>query len=247
MNINIYDELQQAYNFFNEKLFENHLPGCIITLQRKANTRGYFSAERFVLSKARKTFVHEISINPTYFSISSSQQILSTLVHEMVHLLCFLNGTSGKKGYHNKKWVIEMEKIGLIPSNTGKEGGKKTGYSVSHYIAPMGSFANFVKVLCEEKGFFLSCYERFMLEYLDKSAIQTFDIPVFENFNSIEFSNTGTCHFFWDITVGIKTIDDRKGGKRMKYSCACSSVWGKGDLELFCTKCNCVMTSTNVR
>lgn len=30
-----YDELQRAYEFFNQRLFESALPPCLITLQRE--------------------------------------------------------------------------------------------------------------------------------------------------------------------------------------------------------------------
>lgn len=43
-----YDELQRAYDFFNEKLFSNELPPCLITLQREKRTYGYCSFKRFV-------------------------------------------------------------------------------------------------------------------------------------------------------------------------------------------------------
>src|SRR5699024_9851145 len=38
-----YDELQIAYDHFNEHLFNNALPQCLITLQREKRTYGYFS------------------------------------------------------------------------------------------------------------------------------------------------------------------------------------------------------------
>ena len=43
-----YDELQRAYEFFNQRLFESALPPCLITLQREKRTYGYFSNGRFV-------------------------------------------------------------------------------------------------------------------------------------------------------------------------------------------------------
>ncbi|EAA4127232.1 sprT domain-containing protein, partial [Salmonella enterica subsp. enterica] len=43
-----YEELQVAYDHFNEALFDGSLPPCLITLQREKKTYGYFSAERFV-------------------------------------------------------------------------------------------------------------------------------------------------------------------------------------------------------
>ncbi len=35
-----------------------------------------------------------------------------------------------------------MERVGLIPSDTGAEGGRRTGVRVSHYIQPDGAFAH---------------------------------------------------------------------------------------------------------
>src|SRR5256885_9731093 len=41
-----YSELQQAYEHFNQRLFDDALPHCLITLQREKRTCGYFSAAR---------------------------------------------------------------------------------------------------------------------------------------------------------------------------------------------------------
>src|SRR5262249_14822765 len=61
-------------------------------------------------------------------------EILSTLVHEMVHVwqYCFGKPTRGR--YHNREWAAKMKSIGLQPSNTGKPGGKETGQHMTHYI-----------------------------------------------------------------------------------------------------------------
>ena len=42
-----YAELQQAYDVFNTELFDGQLPPCLITMQRKNRTYGYFSGERW--------------------------------------------------------------------------------------------------------------------------------------------------------------------------------------------------------
>jgi hypothetical protein len=42
-----YQGFQKAYDFFNRELFAGSLPQVLVTLQRHANTRGYFSPERF--------------------------------------------------------------------------------------------------------------------------------------------------------------------------------------------------------
>ena len=42
-----YTAFEAAYDWFNAQLFENALPPCLITLQRKARSRGYFANDRF--------------------------------------------------------------------------------------------------------------------------------------------------------------------------------------------------------
>ena len=47
ITITEYQGFQEAYDFFNRELFGGSLPQVLVTLQRHANTRGYFSPERF--------------------------------------------------------------------------------------------------------------------------------------------------------------------------------------------------------
>ena len=47
ITITEYQGFQKAYDFFNRELFEGSLPQVLVTLQRHAKTRGYFSPERF--------------------------------------------------------------------------------------------------------------------------------------------------------------------------------------------------------
>jgi hypothetical protein len=42
-----YDRLNQAYNHFNQTLFDDSLPNCLITMQRKNGSFGYFAGDRF--------------------------------------------------------------------------------------------------------------------------------------------------------------------------------------------------------
>jgi hypothetical protein len=42
-----YLSLVQAYDFLNAELWAGKLPTCLVTLQRKANCRGYFAGGRF--------------------------------------------------------------------------------------------------------------------------------------------------------------------------------------------------------
>lgn len=130
--------LDDAFRFFNEKLFDNRLPEAFLMLQRKRGAHGYFHAEQFQ-ERESSEFAHEISLNPqTMFR--SETEVLSTLVHEMTHLEQEEYGTPGKNGHHNKEWGDLMDRVGLEPTATGQPGGKRTGRKVTHCITPGGPF-----------------------------------------------------------------------------------------------------------
>ena len=123
-----YAGFQDAYNHFNRALFGGELPQCLITLQRKGkNNHGYFSPLRFRSRKTTDVYTDEIALNPDMFSQVDDREIMQTLTHEMVHLWQHHFGKSSRGGYHNKEWAQKMEDIGLMPSSTGKPGGRKTG------------------------------------------------------------------------------------------------------------------------
>jgi predicted SprT family Zn-dependent metalloprotease len=135
-----YDDLAAAYDFFNTRLFQETLPRCLITMQRKNKAYGYFAGGRFS-SVDGKEITDEIALNPSHFKARTTEQSLSTLVHEMVHLWQHHHGQPSRSSYHNKEWAAQMKAVGLVPSDTGAPGGNETGQRVSHYIAPGGAFA----------------------------------------------------------------------------------------------------------
>jgi hypothetical protein len=65
---------------------------------------------------------------------------LSTLVHEMCHSWQQHFGKPSRTGYHNRQWAAKMIEVGLMPSDTGAEGGKPTGQHMTHYIIDGGAF-----------------------------------------------------------------------------------------------------------
>lgn len=156
-----YSELQQAYDFLNAELFESRLPETMITLQRQHDTYGYFSANQFVnLGSGENT--HEIALNPTYFVVRSIPETLSVLAREMVTLDLLLNSGSKppRRRYRNKEWADMSESIGLMPTDTGKPGGRRTGDSVETYIIEGGLFDLATQRLLET-DFKLSWMDRF--------------------------------------------------------------------------------------
>ena len=61
-----YGGLQAAYDHFNAELFDGLLPAVFITYQRKTNSRGYFSPERFS-ARAGSVGRDEVALNPDTF------------------------------------------------------------------------------------------------------------------------------------------------------------------------------------
>jgi hypothetical protein len=84
-------------------------------------------------------------MNPAYFHLGDTESF-QTLVHEMTHLWRHLHGKRNRKGghgapgYHDAVWADRMEAIGLMPSDTGKPGGKRTGYHMGDYAIEGGLF-----------------------------------------------------------------------------------------------------------
>jgi len=134
-----YTGLQRAYSFFNELLFGGTLPDVFITYQRKANSAGYFSPQRFS-SRTDKAAQHELALNPDGFIGKTDQQICQTLVHEQAHVWQHHHGKPSPRGYHNAQWAVKMKEIGLQPSSTGAVGSSEVGQRMSDYPIPGGLF-----------------------------------------------------------------------------------------------------------
>lgn len=142
-----YGELQQAYDYYNKRLFGGRLPGCLITFQRKGRqTYGYYSPGRW---KSGRATTDEIALNPERYKDGKRDvvELLSTLVHEMVHLKQEHFGKPGVRGYHNKEFARFLKEVGLYPSSTGAKGGKETGYAVADYVIRGGPFDEATKTL----------------------------------------------------------------------------------------------------
>ena len=155
----IYDALQTAYDHFNRELFAGKLPAVLIVLQRKTKTMGYFSAKRWQNSND-KNLVDELAVNPEYFFGHSILEIFSTMCHEQCHIWQAYFGTPSRRCYHNQEWADKMLSIGLVPSDTGKPGGRRTGQAMSDY--PLADSAFYMSSLrLFFKGFCIPWLDRF--------------------------------------------------------------------------------------
>lgn len=211
-----YSALDYAYDFYNTHLFDDCLPQCLITLQRKRRANGYFSPDRFISRIVDGQTTDEIALNPDTYEERSDQDILSTLVHEMVHLWQSKFGKPSRRGYHNKEWAAKMESIGLMPTNTGEPDGKRTGERMTHFIITDGLFDFFTQQLLAS-GFQLTWQSANFWE---------FNLPSGKKRNGR--SNTNK---------------ERTTRNKTKYCCSfCGlNAWAKPDANLWCGDCRCVM------
>jgi hypothetical protein len=151
-----YGELQRAFDYYNNHLFDAKLPPCLITLHRGGkNTYGIFAHRRFVKLTDESQSTDEIAMNPVHFTGRSLKEILSTMVHEMAHLWQAHYAEPSRKTYHNKEWSEKMKSIGLHPSDSGIVGGKETGQTMDHYVIEGGKFDTATEALINQ-GFKLT-------------------------------------------------------------------------------------------
>jgi len=201
-----YDQFQQAYDYLNRTLFDGVLPNCLITLQRRNRTYGYFSGDRFGRTDGLMT--DEIALNPRHFHNRPVNEVLSTLAHEMAHLWQHHHGKPGRGRYHNRQWTERMKEIGLQPTATGEVGGQETGDSIHHYVVPDGPFDAAVRKLMA-RGFSITWIEK--PQAAPKKENEEAEGPEQEP-------------------------PGGKSGKRVKYTCPrCQlNAWAKHDVRLIC-------------
>lgn len=108
--------LEDAFDALNKEYFENALPKPIITIQTSPRAYGHFTVREVWQDAQRKKGYHEINIGAERLNRPIANT-LATLVHEMVHYYCQINGiqdTSRGGTYHNKRFKEEAEKRGLL-------------------------------------------------------------------------------------------------------------------------------------
>ena len=227
-----FTKYQKLYEYYNKTLFSDKpLPFCLLNLSRNTPCIcGHFSMNRWEDGEGNKT--HEININPVYAAKASNEEICQTLVHEMVHLWQFEFGKQrSRMGYHNREWGAKMESVGLMPSHTGKPGGRKTGQQMNDYTIKGGAF---------EKAF----------KKMPKSILLPFKSKESEGMYLGDGLGLG---FLGDLFTdtpepsGSRPSPTRPRPQpifkpyrknKAKYTCPCgNNVWGKPSMDLICGEC----------
>lgn len=214
----VMNTLDKAYRYFNDALFDGKLPPCILTIARKKNTHGYFAPKRWRRVEESDYATHEIALTATTL-YRKPIEVFSTLVHEQVHLWQQEFGKPSRGGYHNTQWGHKMEEVGLMPSNTGRPGGKKTGQQMTHYIIAGGPYERAFNVMPEE----------YLLAFTSLDAdIQSAQIKRRVMPSDPTEPTTGT----------VAAPKTGKSRSKVKYTCPCGyNVWGKPALLLLCQEC----------
>lgn len=140
--------LEKAFDLANQEYFENALSKTVITIQSNPKNYGHFTINK--VWKENTDSFHEINISAESLN-RPIQDIIATLVHEMVHLYCVQNeikDTSRGGTYHNKAFKTEAEKRGL-----------KIGYNSKIGHSPTEPTENLIKfVKCNKLDKMFSCH-----------------------------------------------------------------------------------------
>lgn len=239
--IDAYSELNQAYDFFNQKLFNNELPKCLITFQREKHTAGYLAPNRFANKGGEN--MDELAMNPAYFGIRPITDTLSTLVHEQCHKWQIMFGKPSRNGYHNHEFSEKMESIGLRTTHDGTKDGKRVGQKMDHYIIEGGLFDIVCRELLSTK-FTLSWFNRYAPVTLSDIDIRSRLKPIIEGLAELESPlkvDTAHIEFKPEPSENPDEPKPRNRSNRAKYQCpTCkTNMWGAPEKLILCGEEKC--------
>jgi len=152
----LWEAYSLIYGFLNETLFKNTLPNCILNFATHGRSNAFFTPARWQQQRERheaewregqgKKIAHELSLNPVLLD-GPIEKVLAWIVRLMVQLHLYELGDyyDYQQGYYTAEFYDAMWAIGLPCSSDGTPTGKRTGYSMKHWIDPAGKFANAIK------------------------------------------------------------------------------------------------------
>lgn len=238
--VDFYRNLQFAFDFFNAQLFDNALPPCLITMRASGRQFGYHHGSRFI--NRNGDLIDELGLHPGFFTLRPVEEVLSTLVHEMVHHWQHGAGKPTTSNPHNREWAQKMREIGLEPSSTGLPAGKDSGRTVSHYIHPDGAFLRACRQLLAQ-GFDLQWYDRHLprTQYDSEQRQQALQAAGV----AVEVSPPPLQHIPAppDDKPPTYAPPPRRPLDRVCYRCpGCKlKAWAKAEVELHCGSCELEM------
>jgi hypothetical protein len=159
---------------------------------------------------------------------------MQTIAQQQCHLWQHAHGEPSRPGYHNAEWAGKMEQIGLMPSSTGKPGGRKTGQTMSAYPMDGGRFIRACAELADGplraplavrwNGENLSAPPQVPLK-LPRLTLRSLLSPIGH------WSNDSN-------VINGEALKEQK--RKLKYMCPRCDVivWGRPGLRLLCSSCS---------
>ena len=113
--IGLHTEIMRAFNWFNARHWNNELPTPIVSFfpqPPNGNRLGHFWANTW-REHDREERRDEVIFYADKCLQQGINQVLQTLLHEMVHLWQKTKGKPGKDNHHNRAWHAEAKRVGL--------------------------------------------------------------------------------------------------------------------------------------
>lgn len=126
-NSRISGQLEKMYRVLNADKFGNQLEDAFITIQSTPRAYGHVTSVKVWNSRSGLS-KYELNIGAGTLD-RPIESIVSTMLHEMVHIYHMQNGIKDvSRGcvYHNKKFKIKAEEVGLVV-----EHDPSIGYSIT--------------------------------------------------------------------------------------------------------------------
>ena len=135
----VIEELESLFSTFNKAFFEGKLEKPVITVSPDSTkgAYGWCTGWKAWQNGTENGGFYEINLCAEYLN-RPFEETCSTLIHEMVHYYCQLNGiqdTSRGNTYHNKRFKEEAEKRGLLIDYD-----PKIGHSITQPAPALKSF-----------------------------------------------------------------------------------------------------------
>lgn len=130
------DKYQAIFDYFNQQLFDGLLPNCILDLNAKGKSQGFFKPKGWTKYDGQIVTSHQISLNPELLQESTSYRAYMTLVIQMLTLWQHEFGETKliRPGYYNTEVLEKAESLGLVLQ------AKNKGWHVDCFVEPSGLF-----------------------------------------------------------------------------------------------------------
>ncbi|KAB8333601.1 SprT family zinc-dependent metalloprotease [Scytonema tolypothrichoides VB-61278] len=131
-NLELWFRYEEAFHYFNAKLFNGKLPDCILNFNAKGRSWGYFKRGTWIQESGKN--LHEICLNP-WLLTRDNDMIFQMLVRCMAHLWEHTYGEPSRlERYCSVEFTAKMADIGLPCEES-------CGVNLKHTVDVNGKYA----------------------------------------------------------------------------------------------------------